>query len=56
MLVVVDSKSKSKPSREALPKGRRAVEVVLGWRGPKVAQMRSAAVWASEALAKPPSV
>jgi hypothetical protein len=53
MLETVDSKSKSKPSTVALPKGRR-VEALVG--GPKVCQMVLAPAMAAESLVKPPSV
>ena len=54
MLETAASKSKSKPSTEALPKGRRAEE--LGSCGPKVAQIWSAAALACCSEVKPPSV
>jgi hypothetical protein len=53
MLETVDSKSKSKPSMVALPKGRR-VEVSVG--GPKVCQILLAPAIAADSLVKPPSV
>jgi hypothetical protein len=53
MLETVDSKSKSKPSMVALPKGRRA-EVLVG--GPKVCQRELAPAMAAESLVNPPSV
>ena len=54
MLETVDSKSKSKPSMTALPKGRLTFEP--GWTGPNMAQMLFAALIAVWESGNPPSV
>lgn len=54
MLATGDSKSKSKPSTAALPKGRRVEGLLLG--GPKVCQTLLAPAMAADSLVKPPSV
>lgn len=52
MLLTLLSKSKSKPSTTALPKGRGAPLLVLG---PNIEKMLSAAAVAAADDAKPPS-
>ena len=54
MLDTPDSKSKSKPSMTALPKGRLAFEPDLT--GPKIDQRLLAALTAEVESVKPPSV
>ena len=54
VLETVLSKSKSKPSMTAVPKGRGTVDPDCT--GPNMAQSNSAAAVASAAEAKPPSV